>query len=316
MKKGLLLLTAVAAMSLMGCGTTPNNKEDDSGATKISFKSASSYEYLQSLNGQQVEIRGYMATSSPVDGSFIFLMNMPYQNCPFCKPNTSLLSNTIEAYPSEGDKFTYTTSAIKVIGTLVVAEDVSKPFTDRYGYEFNFKLEDSYYKILKESDLSADIALWQKFAATSLVTDLYAMYDYLDFVTNWPNYFINSYTNSKGEFVKGFYLWPADAMYFLETEDAQWHYGYVDGYFDDIVKRIQKVDSKGFDTIVKNVEKAKALAEYAINELYEGHYTKEYKYIERFDTEDYVYILDDQTMNKQADNIFYEFADWLGSFEM
>ena len=51
--------------------------QDDFGknAVKLSFKSAASYEYLQTLNNKQVTINGYMATSSPVDGSFIFLMN-------------------------------------------------------------------------------------------------------------------------------------------------------------------------------------------------------------------------------------------------
>ena len=34
--------------------------------------------------------------------SFMFLMNLPYQSCPFCVPNTSQLSNTMEVYPKKG----------------------------------------------------------------------------------------------------------------------------------------------------------------------------------------------------------------------
>lgn len=79
---------------LVGCAQngTPNIED----ATKLSFKAASGYDYLKSLDGQTVTISGYMATSSPVDGSFMFLMNLPYQSCPFCVPNTSQLSNTME----------------------------------------------------------------------------------------------------------------------------------------------------------------------------------------------------------------------------
>ena len=132
--------------------TSSDIEEFGKNAVKLSFKSAASFEYLQTLNNKEVTINGYMATSSPVNGSFIFLMNMPYQNCPFCKPNTSQLSNTIEVYPEAKEKFSYTTSAIKIVGTMVVAEDINKPFTDPCEYEFVFKIIKAYYRILKDDD--------------------------------------------------------------------------------------------------------------------------------------------------------------------
>ena len=131
-------LPTVTSSSSENGTTTSNenyaNEEFGKDAVKLSFKSAASFEYLQTLNNKEVTINGYMATSSPVDGSFIFLMNMPYQNCPFCKPNTSQLSNTIEVYPEAKEKFSYTTSAIKIVGTMIVAEDPNKPFTDPFDY--------------------------------------------------------------------------------------------------------------------------------------------------------------------------------------
>ena len=81
-----LMLTAIVLMSLFaGCGEEKTASSGDT--TKLSFKDAAGYDYLKSLDGSQVSIRGYMATSSPVDGSFMFLMNLPYQSCPFCVPN-------------------------------------------------------------------------------------------------------------------------------------------------------------------------------------------------------------------------------------
>ncbi|MCR5309683.1 MAG: hypothetical protein K6E21_06215 [Bacilli bacterium] len=304
-------------------GSNNNNEDigeatDDFGsnAVKLSFKSAASFDYLKTLNNKQVTINGYMATSSPVDGSFIFLMNMPYQNCPFCKPNTSQLSNTLEAYPEKNEKFSYTSSAIKIVGTLIVAEDTSKPFTDPFGYEFVFKIINAEYKILKESDLSEELALWQKFANTTLITDLYQMFDYIDFVCKWPTYFVNSYTNADGETVPGFYLYPGDAINFIKKDGGQYNYGYKDGYFDKFINRINKISTTGFEKLITIINKAKELAAYALSELDEEHYTSEKKYVEKFGTEDYVFTLNDTTLSTKADDVYYEFADWLSSFEM
>ena len=148
----ILIFAFVLAFS--ACGSV-----DYSNPTKISFKNALKYEYLKGLDGTPITINGYMATSSPVDGSYIYLMNLPYQSCPFCLPNTNELSNTMAVYPQKGKKFDYTTQAIKITGILEVSRDKSTFFTDNYGYEFNFKIVDAYYEILDESD---PCAMWTK----------------------------------------------------------------------------------------------------------------------------------------------------------
>lgn len=292
--------------------------QDDFGknAVKLSFKSAASYEYLQTLNNKQVTINGYMATSSPVDGSFIFLMNMPYQNCPFCKPNTSQLSNTIEVYPEAKEKFSYTSSAIKIVGTMVVAEDINKPFTDPFEYEFVFKVINADYRILKDSDLPSELALWQRFANTTLITDIYKMFDYIDFVCKWPTYYINPTTNADGTVNPGFYLWAGDAINLIETPDRTYYYGYKEGYFDSFITRINKISKTGFESLIQIINDAKSLATYAVSELDEGHFTYEEKYVERFGATDKVFTLDDTTLETRADDLYYRFADWLSSFEM
>ena len=311
-KRILCLFFAVLSLFLMfGCDT---NTED---AIKLSFKSASTYDYLKSIDGKTVTINGYMATSSPVDGSFMFLMNLPYQSCPFCVPNTSQLSNTMEVYPKKGDSFPYTTQAIKVTGKLEVAPSENEFFTDKYGYEFNFKIVDADYTILKSDEISSDIALWQEVAESDLVTDMYAMYDYVNFLCAWNTYYVNNYTDANGNTVPGYYLYPQDAINYLTKDGAQWNYGYKDGYFDGIIAKIKSIDESKLNDLVSNVEKAKSLAEKALKELNDGNYTSEYKYVEMFGKSDYVYTLNKgDELKGEMDQIYMEFSNWLGNWEM
>jgi hypothetical protein len=204
-------------------------------------------------------------------------MNLPYQSCPFCVPNTSQLSNTMEVYPKDGDAFGYTTQAIKVVGTLVVAEKEDEPFTDRYGYQFNYKIVDATYTIIQADELSADMALWQKIAESDVVSDIYGMYDYVNFLCAWNTYYVNSGTDENGNVVPGYYLYPTDALQFLTAEGAQYNYGYQEGYFDKIVKKIESVDPTAFEDLVANVRSAEALAKKALAELENENYTCEKK---------------------------------------
>ena len=297
---------------IIGCGETDNGE-----AKRLSFKSASTYEYLKTLDGQRVTINGYMATSSPVDGSFMFLMNLPYQSCPFCVPNTSQLSNTMEVYPKKNQSFPYTTQAIKVTGILQVAPSENEYFTDRYGYEFNFKIVDATYQILKAEELGENIALWQKIASSDIISDIYKMYDYVNFLCAWNTYFINNYTDENGVEHKGFFLYASDAERLIKEDGQQWNYGYKDGYFDSIIAKIKAIDENAFSALVANVERAETLAGKALKELDDQNYTSEYKYVEKFDNYDYVYTLTrGDELIEELDNIYQEFSNWLGSWEM
>ena len=313
-----LLLCLMTALSLVACGKTEE-------AAKLSFKAASSYEELKALDGQTVSINGYMATSSPVDGGYLFLMNLPYQSCPFCVPNTSQLSNTMAVYAKDGKSFDYTGQAIKVTGTLVVAEQENEPFTDKYGYTFNFKIVDATYSVLTDEELTADMAAWQKIADSGLMDEMYRMYDYLNFVCKWNTYFVNSYTNSKGETVKGYYLWPSDVEQYLKADGSeayngytgQFHYGYADGYFDALVAKIETLGMEQTAVLAQNVRDAEALAQKALQELEAGNYTAKEQYIEMFDTTDYVYTLNKgEELAADWQRVYSVFERWLASLEM
>ena len=313
----IFLLLAVMTSTFSACNKDDTVDPNGENVTKLSFKAASGYDYLKTLDGTTVTISGYMATSSPVDGSFMFLMNLPYQSCPFCVPNTSQLSNTMEIYPKKGESFSYTTQAIQVVGTLEVSESEDKPFTDMYGYEFCCKIVDATYTIIKAEDLSEDMALWQKIANTDVVNDIYKMYDYVNFLCAWNTYFVNSYTNENGETFPGYYLYASDAKNFIYKDGAQYNYGYKEGYFDSIVAEIEAVDKTAFADLVANVRKAEALANKALYELEHENYTSEYKYVERFGKEDWIFTLNKgEELTAEMQQIYMEFSNWLGSWEM
>ena len=313
----IFLLLAIITSSFVACNKDKPIDPNGENVTKLSFKAASGYEYLKTLNGKLVTISGYMATSSPVDGSFMFLMNLPYQSCPFCVPNTSQLSNTMEIYPKKGESFSYTTQAIQVVGTLEVSESEDEPFTDMYGYEFCCKIVDATYTIIKAEDLSEDMALWQKIANTDIVNDIYKMYDYVNFLCAWNTYFVNSYTNEKGETVPGYFLYASDAERFIYYDGAQYNYGYKEGYFDSIVAKIERIDKTAFADLVANVRKAEALANKALGELKNKNYTSEYKYVEKFGKEDWVFTLNKgEELGAEMQQVYMEFSNWLGSWEM
>jgi len=313
----MFLLLAIMTSSFVACKKDDPIDPNGENVTKLSFKAASGYDYLKTLDGTLVTISGYMATSSPVDGSFMFLMNLPYQSCPFCVPNTSQLSNTMEIYPKKGESFSYTTQAIQVVGTLEVSESEDKPFTDMYGYEFCCKIVDATYTIIKAEDLSEDMALWQKIANTDVVNDIYKMYDYVNFLCAWNTYFVNSYTNENGEIVTGYFLYASDAERFIYNDGAQYNYGYKEGYFDSIVAEIEAVDKTAFADLVANVRKAEALANKALYELESENYTSEYKYVEKFGKEDWIFTLNKgEELTAEMQQIYMEFSNWLGSWEM
>ena len=298
--------------SFVSCG-----QEKTGDAVSLSFKQAAGYDYLKKINGQTVAINGYMATSSPADGSFIFLMNMPFQSCPFCVPNTLQLANTMEVYPKKGAKFDYTQQAICVTGRLVVADDTSKPFTDQYGYEFVFKIEDASCRILKDTDLSAEMQIWQDLSSSGLVNDLYEMYNYVNFLCRWPSYKVNSYTDKNGNTVTGYYLYASDAQRFLETDGAQFNYGYREGYFDGLKDRVLKISNTGLKELADNIGDAQKLAEDALSELKNGNYTYEKKYVEEFGQEDYIYALNKgEELASRMDALYSFFADWLAGWEL
>lgn len=164
MKRVLYAVFTVVILGLLsGCGG--NLKADADGVTALSFKDMVSVEELKKLDGKQVSITGFMATISPLKGEYVYIQNIPYQNCPFCKPNTNELVNTMAVHAKEGKKFEFMDTAVTMTGELEMGD-----FVDDLGYEYK-------YRIIEATASKANVDGYEKEIQryTALVDKGYAM---------------------------------------------------------------------------------------------------------------------------------------------
>ena len=296
-KTGLLALAICLALLLCGCG------KDETEAVKLSFAESANIETLNGLDGRTVTITGYMATLSPLDGQYIYLMNIPYQSCPFCVPNTAELSNTMAVFAADNTKFEFTDRPIKITGTLKIEDRV-----DDYGYSYNYFIDDASYEIVDLSAVSYEYAFYNSLAEDGVIGDVNAMFDYLMFVCQWTEY-IGSYTDDSGSTVS-YYLYPGDAENMLADEGA---YGYAAkasaDYFPGLIGRVQAISKTESEYLVSIIVEAQEVEQYARSELAAGNYT--------YDADNDKYILDN---GEELYNRFYEvylkFSEWLANYQL
>ena len=306
MKKFLTILLSL--MLILGiftaCGNN-SNSDDEIINNTLSFSKANSVEAMQKLDGQEVNIIGYMSTLSPITGNFMYLMNLPYQSCPFCVPNTTQLSNTMAVYAKDGDSCEFTDRAIKVVGTLEFGD-----YTDEYGYEYAYRIKDATYTEVDTSEMGEKLQLWQQLASTDVISDVYNMYEYVNFLCFWPTY--------TAEFESGKdNLFPTDALHFIETEGAQYNYGYADGYFENMIATIKEVNATEFNDLIENITKAQALADKALTALQNNEYTTTTEYADVFGDGRSQYIMNDNaTYEAEMEAVYTEFAEWLAEWEL
>ncbi len=300
MKKILAISLAAALLLLAGCSGAAPGEE---GATALKFTDAVSLETLTALDGKTVSIVGYMATLSPLSGKFLYLMNMPYQSCPFCAPNTTQLANTMAVYAPEGQTFGYTDQAIRVTGTLRIED-----YTDEYGYVYNYRIADASYEIVDLAALSEDYALWQSIASDGVVAEINSMFDYLHFLCQWTEY-QSSYTGEDGSEVV-YFLYPGDVeMYLQDTGPYSYAQEAGEDYFPGLIERIRAISANDLEDLVTIVESAQQVAATALSELRAGNYT--------YDSAADKYALQ---KNEELYNAWYDaysqFALWLAKWEI
>lgn len=292
-----VLILIVSTGYFMSCGEKSSDK-----AHMLSFSQAQSVEDIKDMDGETVSMIGYMSTLSPISGKFMYLMNLPYQSCPFCIPNTTTLSNTIAVY-AKGE-FEFTDRAIQVTGILEVGD-----WTDEFGYNYAYRIKNATYEILDTNNMSNELKQWQALASTNVVADIYAMYDYINFLCFWCEY-----TATFGEAQD--YLYPEDVPLFLAA-DSQFGYASNENYFDDLIARVKEVDETAFNDLIKNIQDAKALAEHAKSEINSGHYSQVIEYTNVFKDGRPQYRMNnyDDLVN-QFQETYGGFADWLSHWEL
>lgn len=293
-----------AATAASGASATlPPLSELAGGPIMMSFSDAVSFDAIQKLNGQKVSIIGYMATLSPISGKYMYLMNMPYQSCPFCVPNTTQLSNTMAVYAPEGKTFEFTDQAIQVTGEMRVED-----YTDEFGYEYNYRIVNATYEEVDLSNVSEEYSLWQSIASDGIVAEVNSMFDYVYFLCHWPEY-TSSYVDEDGNEVT-FNLYPSDVTYFMENETAM---GYnlqcAEGYFPGLIDRCRAISKTELEDLVKIIEDAKTVEQTALADLN----SEAYSYDEAAD----LFTLNNAV---ELDNRFYEvydaFSQWLAKWSM
>ena len=301
MKRTFAFILAIifTVMPLASCG------DGESGGQLLSFSQAQSIEEMKKLDGKEVTIIGYMSTLSPISGEFMYLMNLPYQSCPFCVPNTTQLANTMAVYAKSAEGFEFTDRAIQVTGILEFGD-----YTDEFGYEYNYRIKDATYTVLNTDDLDPKIKLWQQLASTDVIAEIYQMYEYVNFLCFWPTYTAQFEGGSD-------YLYPEDAIYFYQTDGAQYNYGYQPDYFDNLIAKVESVSKTDFTALVENIRKAEALAAEAIAEIEAGNFSVVTEYAGQFNDGRTQYKMnraDEFDAKMQA--TYLEFAEWLATWEL
>ena len=302
MKKFAALIALLICIALLatGCG----GKEASSAeVTKLSFADSASLDTLKALDGKSVTITGYMATLSPLSGEYIYLMNMPYQSCPFCVPNTNQLSNTMAVYAASGSKFEFTDRPVQISGIMRVADRV-----DDYGYSYNYYIDDASYTAVDLSSVSQEYALYQSLAEDGVIADVNAMFDYLMFVCQWTEY-TSSYTDESGQQIT-FYLYPGDVTSILESDGLN---GYATqaspDYFPGLISRVNAVSSTGLTELTDVLSAAQAVEQYARAELESGNYTYD-------EAADKYTLTNDEELYNRFYEVYAAFSTWLTQYEL
>lgn len=303
----LCLTLLVFASVFVACGNKGTDGGSGNGVKMLSFAEAQTIDEMKKYDGKQVTIMGYMSTLSPASGNFMYLMNMPYQSCPFCIPNTSQLSNTLAIYAKDGGKFEFSDRLIQVTGKMDFCDDGT--YEDTLGYEYSYRIIDASYEIVNVDNLSDELKQWQEISASGIISEIYDMYDYLNFVCSWTTY--------TADFGSGRdYVYAADAKNYLQKDGAQFNYGYKEGYFDAIISKAEAYDNAKVKVLVENLKEAKELAARAVAALENDEYTTVKEYSGYFGDGRTQYKLNDETLGAKNSELYRAFASWLASWEI
>lgn len=302
MKKIISLLLIVLMICSMMVACNNSTEQSDGKTTLLSFAQTMSVDNIKDLDGKKVQMMGYMSTLSPINGKFMYLMNLPYQSCPFCVPNTTTLSNTIAVYSKDGNEFKFTPEAIMIHGTLEVGN-----WTDEFGYNYEYRIKDATLEVVKTDELSDELKTWQALAASGVIGDVYAMFDYLSFCCFWPEYTADFGGGSD-------YIYPDDVPNFLTYQFADFT---GETYFEDLIKKVEEVDKEKFADLVQTIKEAKELRDLVMAELEAGNVSSGPEYSNVFNDGRQQFKFNKEGHIQHTWQATYEkFANWLANWEL
>lgn len=151
MKSRIITLILLITIIATSCSKGTNEKITSNILFTSLYKTSEGVKEVSSaikiLDGQQVKIKGYMARQSPVDNSFIYLVNMPYMSCPFCVVTDNTMLEVISIYNNDNSPIYFIDKPVEIIGTLEVSEK-----TDEFNYTTQFRIFADTIKTLVESE--------------------------------------------------------------------------------------------------------------------------------------------------------------------
>jgi len=213
-KIALLMIIIFLVINLFfACENNPSNEI-------ITIKFNNDFQYKK-YDGKQIIIRGYMSTLSPISGKYMYLMNIPYQSCPFCMPNSNTIVNTVAVYAPTGKIFDFYDGPIEIIGTLKIGD-----VTDDFGYQYPFKIVEAKYIKIDTSQLSENLKIYGALSMDGIINDIMKLTGQVDF-----NAYFEMYNATKNDIKT------------ISNED-----------FDKIIKRIKAISVTDYTDIIGILE--------------------------------------------------------------
>jgi len=186
----LMLSIIISLFILMGCEENNQSNNSQSNSTKtittvkdstalnkdrimpdgtyqIRFSDLVSVESLKEYDNKTVTAVGYLSPVMGIDSSFGYLMNLPYQTCPYCVPGDTKITNTMAIFAKDGKKIDFTEAAVLVKGTLKLEEH-----TDDYGYSYGYRMVDVTVELADTSSFGSKLALYNKLAEKEILTGI------------------------------------------------------------------------------------------------------------------------------------------------
>lgn len=210
-KKKLILIlgiSLVAIVLVVGIIVMLNNKDSNvtnqkqsllnkdrimsDGSYQIRFSDLVSLEDLKEYDNKTVTAIGYLSPITSYDGSFGYLMNLPYQTCPYCLPSDTKITNTLAIFAKSGKKIEFTEAAVMVRGTLKL-----EPYTDSYGYSYNYRMVDITIEEADTSELGEKITLYNKLADKQILTQIMDILYAVDYNVYYDEYTANGETYNR-----------------------------------------------------------------------------------------------------------------------
>ncbi len=236
MRKVLAIVLTVVMLLIAGCSQNEPDK-----IVTIQFGELMDQDYnvskrVKELDGKKVYVTGFMAMQSPLDGSFIYLTNVPLVSCPYCIPGTSTPIYAIPAIAPAGKPITYTEQPVTIIGVLEVKDE-----TDQFGYTTPFRINVESLSMADVSEMSQSLQEYAMLASDGVIMDVLLVLDQL----------------------------IAYTCYELSELDSNMIYTVDIEKIDGLIKKVKGYGIPSFDPFVDILQKTKDLS-IEVNQLIEN----------------------------------------------